>query len=474
MFLCLIVAVIAGFPVAFSIAAVAGVFGVIGIETGHFNPQFLLAVPLRIQAFFQNENLLAIPLFLLMGMVLERTQIAEDMLHALDKLFGHVRGGMAYTVVLVGATLAAMTGFVSAAVISVGLISLPAMLRKGYDARLASGVIASSGTLAQVLPPSIVLIVLADQMDVSLIGIYHGVLLPCTILVALYLLYVFLVTRWRPNWVPVTKSGGRNSETRLAVWREAAVAAGMPLALIAMILLSIGLGVATPTEGGAVGAVGALAMGIARGKLGLRKLRQALDTTGILCSCVLFLLFGASFFTLVFRGMDGDLWIETLLMHIPAGRIGFLLFVNAMIFFLAFFLDFFEIAFIVLPLVAPVAAKMGIDMVWLAVLIAINLQTSFMHPPFGIALYNLRSIAPPSVRTSQIYWGALPFILIQLFMVGLLIAMPAIVVEQQERAVTPVDAIIIPPPNYTFPDDSDAPDGTGPQGKADPSSGHSE
>ena len=431
MFACLVVAVLVGFPVAFSIAAVGAVFGVIGVATGHFDPPFLLAAPLRIEGFFQNENLLAIPLFLFMGMLLERTQIAEDMLHALDELFGRIRGGMAYTVVIVGASLAAMTGFVSAAVISIGLIGLPAMLRKGYDPRLASGVIAASGTLAQILPPSIVLIVLADQMDVSLIDIYHGVLRPSVLLVGLYLVYVFVVTRWRPERAPAARTDAQ--APRIArIWRNAALAAGFPLGLILLVLASIYFGVATPTEGGAVGVVGALLLGILRRKLTLRRLRQAMDATGILCSCVLFLLFGAAFFTVVFRGLEGHLWIEELFAHLPAGRLGFLLFVNAVIFFLAFFLDFFEIAFIVLPLIAPVAEKMGIDMPWLAVLIAVNLQTSFMHPPFGIALYNLRSVAPAEVETTQMYWGAVPFVLIQLLMVGVLIAFPQIVSTEAE------------------------------------------
>jgi tripartite ATP-independent transporter DctM subunit len=426
MFVCLIVALIAGFPVAFSIAAVAAVFGGIGILTGDFRPEFLLAVPLRIEGFFHNDNILTIPLFLFMGMLLERTGIAEDMLQALDRLFGRIRGGMAYTVVLVGASLAAITGFVSASVIAIGLIALPAMLRKGYDPRLATGVIAASGTLAQILPPSIVLIVMADQLDVSLIDIYQGVLMPSVLLVGLYLLYVFLVTRWKPEFAPgLAESDIQRMSSKM--WLEAAIAAGFPIGLILLVLASIYFGVATPTEGGAVGVTGALLLGLLRRRLNLRNLQQAMNATGILCSSVIFLLFGASSFTLVFRGLDGHLWIESLFQHIPAGELGFLLFVNVAIFFLAFFLDFFEIAFIVLPLIAPVAHKLGINMTWLAVLIAVNLQTSFMHPPFGIALYNLRSVAPPSVRTTQIYWGAIPFVLIQLLMVGVLIVAPGIV-----------------------------------------------
>lgn len=428
MFASLVIALIAGFPVAFSIAAVAALFGIIGLLTGHFEAPFLLAMQFRIEGFFRNENLLSIPLFLFMGMLLERTRIAEDMLHALDRLMGGLRGGMAYTAVLVGASIAAITGFVSASVIAIGLIALPAMLRRGYDPKLATGVVAASGTLAQILPPSIVLIVLADQLEVLLLDIYHGVLLPSALLVGLYLLYIFILTRWRPGTAPTAAAAAQHAPSA-GVWREAAFAAGFPLGIILLVLASIYFGVATPTESGAVGVVGTLLLGAARRKLTWLNLRQALETTGILCSCVMFLLFGASFFTLVLRGLNGQEWIESLFLHIPAGQLGFLIFVNAAIFCLAFFLDFFEIAFIVLPLVTPVAQKMGIDMTWFAVLIAVNLQTSFMHPPFGIALYNLRSVAPVSVKTTDIYWGAVPFLAIQLLVVGVLIAAPGIVLK---------------------------------------------
>ena len=436
MFVSLILALIAGFPVAFSIAAVAAAFGAIGILSGHFEPVFLLAMQFRIEGFFRNENLLSIPLFLFMGMLLERTRIAEDMLYALDRLFGSIRGGMAYTSILVGASIAAITGFVSASVIAIGLIALPAMLKKRYDAKLATGVVAASGTLAQILPPSIVLIVLADQLEVLLLDIYRGVLLPSALLVLMYMVYVLLLTRLRPAVAPAGPAGERPGA---AAWRRAGVAAGFPLGIILVVLASIYFGIATPTEGGAVGVVATLLLGVLRRKLDLRSLREAMETTGILCSCILFLLFGASFFTLVLRGLEGQEWVEKLFSHIPAGALGFLIFVNVVIFVLAFFLDFFEIAFIVLPLVQPVARKLGIDMTWFAVLIAVNLQTSFMHPPFGIALYNLRSIAPASVRTSQIYWGALPFIAIQLLLVVVLIAAPGIVLKPTPPTIGSVE-----------------------------------
>ena len=429
MFTSLIVALVAGFPVAFSIAAVAALFGIIGLLSGHFEPVFLLAMRFRIESFFQNENLLSIPLLLFMGMLLERTHIAEDMLQALDRLMGGVRGGMAYAAVLVGACIAAITGFVSASVIAIALVALPAMLKRGYDPKLAAGVVAASGTLAQILPPSIVLIVLANQLELPLLAVYRGALLPSALLVGLYLLYIFIRTHGqaRSGWAASAPNIGQASQQR--AWREAAVAAGFPLGIILLVLASIYFGLASLTESGAIGVAGTLLLGLARRKLDWTNLRQAMETTGILCSCVIFLLFGASFFSLVLRGLHGQEWIESLFAHIPAGRLGFLVFVNLAIFFLAFFLDFFEIAFVVLPLVGPVAEKMGIDMTWFAILIAVNLQTSFMHPPFGIALYNLRSVAPASVKTTDIYWGAVPFLAIQLLMVALVIAAPGIVLK---------------------------------------------
>jgi tripartite ATP-independent transporter DctM subunit len=445
MFVCLVVVLFAGFPVAFSLAAVAGVFGVAGIFSGHFNAQFLDAMEFRIQGVFNNDNLLAIPLLIFMGMLLERTGIAEEMFVALNRLFGRAPGGLAYTAIVVGAVLSAITGFVSASVIAMGLISLPVMLRAKYDPRLAAGVIAAAGTLAQVIPPSLVLIVLAEQLEVSLIDIYHGALLPSVLLIGGYLAYIFILTRFAPDRAPAAASGV-NVWCTPRIWIQAATAAGLPLGLVGMVLVTIYFGVATPSEGGAIGVTGALLLALAKHKLNGRNLRQAMNTTGILCSCIIFLLLGASFFTLVFRGLDGHVWIESLFKHLPAGQIGFVFFVNLAIFCLAFFLDFFEIAFIVLPLIGPVARQMGVDMVWLTVLLAVNLQTSFMHPPFGIALYNLRSVAPSSVRTFQIYWGAVPFLLIQLLMVAILIMVPQIVTRNSAKFVNPDSIRIDLPP----------------------------
>ncbi|PZP99193.1 MAG: C4-dicarboxylate ABC transporter [Variovorax paradoxus] len=431
MFTTLVVILLAGFPVAFSLAAVAAAFGVLGVVVGQFHAAFLLAMPLREQGVFNSDNFLAVPLFVLMGLILERTGVAEDMLVALGRLFGRLPGGLLYATIIVGAVLSAITGFVSASVIAMGLIALPAMLKAGYDARLATGSIAAAGTLAQMLPPSLVLIVLAEQVEVPLIDIFHAALLPSAILVGLYLLFVFAAAMAYPRLAPAILPPADHSRGR--VWMQAAAAAGVPLGLILTILASIYFGVATPTEGGAIGVCGALLIGAAKRKLADGRLSQALTSTGVLCSSVIFLLLGASFFTLVFRGFDGQVWIESLFSHLPEGQLPFLIFISVGIFVLGFFLDFFEIAFIVVPLISPVARKLGVDMVWLTVMIAVILQTSFMHPPFGIALYNLRSVAPASVRTSQIYMGAIPFLIIQMLMVAILVAFPGLASTEQTQ-----------------------------------------
>ncbi len=445
MFVCLVIALFAGFPVAFSLSAVASVFGAVGVTTGYFKVEFLNNMLFRIQGTFNNDNLLALPLLIFMGMLLERTGIAEDMFVALNRLFGRLSGGLAYTTIIVGAALSAITGFVSASVVAIGLISLPVMLRAKYDPKLATGVVAASGTLAQVVPPSLVLIVLAEQLEVSLLEIYRGALFPAAVLVGSYLFYIFLVTRLSPQRAPSMPR--QDGASHLRVVAEVLRAAGLPLGIVSAVLAAIFFGITTPTEGGAIGVVAVLLMGLTAGKLTGRNLRQAMDVTGILCSGIIFLLLGASFFVLVFRGLDGHVWIESLFKFLPAGQAGFIVFVNIAIFFLAFFLDFFEIAFIVLPLVAPIARSLGIDMVWFTVLIAVNLQTSFMHPPFGIALYNLRSVTPAFVPTSQIYWGAVPFLVLQVFTVVLLIVAPQIVTHAPAPAADRgVIHIELPPP----------------------------
>jgi tripartite ATP-independent transporter DctM subunit len=428
----LVVLLLTGYPVAFALAANGLLFALFGIEFGFFKPDLLQALPERIFGIMSNQTLLAIPFFTFMGLILERSGMAEDLLDTMGQLFGRLRGGLAYAVIIVGALLAATTGVVAASVIAMGLISLPVMLRYGYSAALASGVIAASGTLAQIIPPSIVLIVMADQLGVSVGDMYEGALLPGLALAGLYLTYVLMVALLKPRAAPALPPETRTASGPVLA-RRVLVSMVPPLTLIFLVLGTIFLGVATPTEGGAMGAVGALALSIAKGRLTLPLLKQAMDATARLTSFVIFILIGSTVFSLVFRGVDGDLWVESLLGDLPGGVVGFLVVVNTIIFLLAFFLDFFEIAFILVPLLAPVAEKLGIDLVWFGVLLSVNMQTSFMHPPFGFALFYLRSVAPKEVRTIDIYWGAIPFVLIQLVMVGLVIAFPGLVLGPAGR-----------------------------------------
>ncbi len=426
MFLGLVVFLLLGYPVAFSLAANGLLFAFIGIQMGFFEFSLLQALPDRIFGIMSNATLLAIPFFTFMGLILERSGMAEELLDTMGQLFGAVRGGLAYAVILVGALLAATTGVVAATVIAMGLISLPIMLRYGYDKRLATGTIAASGTLAQIVPPSLVLIVLADQLGVSVGDMYRGALIPALVLVGLYLLYVLVITLVRPQAAPAMPPEARTLRGS-ALMKRAAVTMLPPLILIFLVLGTIFLGIATPTEGGAMGAVGALALAGLKGRLDRVLLKQAMDSTTRLTSFVMFILIGSTIFSLVFRGVDGDAWVEGLLTSLPGGEMGFLIAVNILIFLLAFFLDFFEIAFIIVPLLAPVASALGIDLVWFGVLLGINMQTAFMHPPFGFALFYLRSVAPQTVKTTDIYWGALPFLFIQLFMVALVLAFPGMV-----------------------------------------------
>jgi tripartite ATP-independent transporter DctM subunit len=445
MFGALMLFMLSGYPVAFSLAACGLLFGAIGIGLGHFDFSLLNALPERIFGLVNNATLLAIPFFTFMGLILERSGMAEDLLDTIGQLFGRIRGGLAYAVILVGGLLAATTGVVAASVIAMGLISLPIMLRYGYDTRLASGVIAASGTLAQIIPPSLVLIVLADQIGASVGDMYRGALIPGLLLVLLYALFVFAVTLWRPAAAPAMPPEARTLRGRAMAVRVI-TALVPPLMLIFLVLGTIFLGVATPTEGGAMGAAGAVLLAVLRGRLNLTKLREASDSTLRLTSFVIFILIGSTVFSLVFRGLDGDLWVEGLFTSLPGGVIGFLIIVNLLIFVLAFFLDFFEIAFIIVPLIAPVAFKLGIDPIWFGVMIAVNIQTAFMHPPFGFALFYLKSVAPPSVKTRDIYWGAIPFLLIQVLMVGLIIAFPELVGHAPTEAAAGNTAVDIPLP----------------------------
>jgi TRAP-type mannitol/chloroaromatic compound transport system permease large subunit len=500
MFAALVVFLLLGYPVAFSLAANGLLFGIVAIDLGLLQPQLLQALPERVFGIMRNDTLLAIPFFTFMGLILERSGMAEDLLETIGQMFGPVRGGLAYAVVFVGALLAATTGVVAASVISMGLISLPIMLRYGYDRRLAAGVITASGTLAQIIPPSLVLIVMADQLGCSVGDMYQGAFIPGLSLAALYAVFVFVMTIIQPNSAPglprealtMREKGGKAGYPSLAVIVGVAGAAGIaltttmhaiwaaglaglgvylvaigdrffswrllsrlaqevvivmmpPLALIFLVLGTIFVGIATPTEGGAMGATGALILALAKRRLSWSLLRQAMDSTAKLSSFVMFILIGSSVFTLTFRGVNGDLWVESLLTGLPGGQVGFLVFVNAFVFVLAFFLDYFELAFIVIPLLRPVADKLGIDLIWFGVLLGVNMQTSFLHPPFGFALFYFRSVAPvrdtidrvtgrlvAPVTTAQIYWGSVPFVIMQLAMVASVIAFPGMVLASLE------------------------------------------
>jgi len=440
MFLGLVVFLLLGYPVAFALAANGLLFAAIGISGGHFDLSLLHALPERVYGIVANPTLLAIPFFAFMGLILERSGMAEDLLDTIGQLFGSLRGGLAYAVVLVGGLLAATTGVVAATVIAMGLISLPVMLRYGYDKRLASGVIAASGTLAQIVPPSLVLIVLADQLGASVGDMYKGALLPGLLLVGLYLGYVFVVTVARPQAAPAMPASARTLHGSALLLRVFTTLIP-PLVLIFLVLGTIFLGIATPTEGGAMGAAGALRVALMRGRLSRLQLTQAMDSTTRLTTFVIFILIGSTIFTLVFRGLDGDVWVEHLFNQLPGGMLGFLIVVNLMVFTLAFFLDFFEIAFIVVPLLAPVAYKLGIDPVWFGVMLAVNMQTAFMHPPFGFALFYLKSVAPRSIRTADIYWGAIPFLAIQLLMVAVVLSVPQIVLRDPPPDASSVSEI---------------------------------
>ena len=519
----LVIFMLIGYPVSFSLAAVGLFFGFIAIKQGFFDFSLMQALPERVFGIMANDTLLAIPFFTLMGAILERCGLAEDLLDGLGQLFGPVRGGLGYAVIVVGAILGAITGTVAASVIAMGLISLPVMMRYGYDMRFATGVIAASGTITQLIPPSLVLIVLADQLGRSVGDMYLGAWGPSLIQVLLFCLYTLGVSIFKPEWVP-------------GIPRESRTITGWPLVkrclwgiipslvLIFLVLGTIFLGLATPTEGGAMGMVGAIVLAVlhrpefsrhaktaawigaaallvvsmpafvvwqddwmpqgtvsaASSTLAairapvfmvfyialaivmweavriaeLRKLiLQASQSTMRLTAMVIFILIGSTIFTLVFRGVDGDLWIEGMLLHLPGGKVGFLVFVNLFVFFLAFFLDFFEIAFIIIPLLAPVASKLGIDLIWFGVLLCVNMQTSFMHPPFGFALFYLRGIASREVKSSQIYWGAIPWVVLQVIMVAIVIAWPGLVTALLDKPID-VDLNKI---EITVPSDDSAP-----------------
>jgi TRAP-type mannitol/chloroaromatic compound transport system permease large subunit len=516
----LLLFLLTGFPVAFSLAATGLTFGLIGMEAGLFQKTLFQALPLRIFGIMQNDTLLAVPFFTFMGIILERSGMAEDLLETVGQMFGPLRGGLALATIFVGALLAATTGVIAAAVISMGLISLPIMLRYGYNRSIATGVITASGTLAQIIPPSLVLIVMADQLGRSVGDMYAGAIVPGLILVGLFALFIIILAIVRPNWVPalppeariykeangasghisllailtistaaafawaalhdmiINPMAGREGAAPMdevltlsmtaAAFVALALALGNrwlrlgllsqltervvfvllpPLVLIFLVLGTIFLGIATPTEGGAMGATGALVMAVARRRLGFNLLKQALDNTAKLSCFVMFILIGATVFSFTFNAADGHLFVERLFDKLPGGQLGFLIAVNLLVFVLGCFIDFFEIAFIVIPLLVAVAEKLGIDLVWFGVIIAMNLQTSFLSPPFGFALFYLRSVAArvdyndrvtneriPAVTTAQIYKGAFVFIILQLMMLAMVIAFPNLVTDRLDKA----------------------------------------
>ncbi len=546
MFGSLLLFLLSGFPVAFALAATGMTFGWIAVELGLVPAQFFNALPLRLYGIMSNDVLLAIPFFTFMGLILERSRMAEDLLDTIGQVFGPMRAGLAIAVVLVGAMLAATTGVVAASVISMGLISLPIMMRYGYSRPLAAGVITASGTLAQIIPPSIVLIVIADQLGQSVGDMYKAAFIPAFLLVGIYIVAMLVLAVVRPKWVPALpaeallyheKNGNTGHKSlgilslaslivghqvfthwpSIKVWLggnpsfvpptdEKVVMALMvgigfawvvavfdkllrinalstlarqvtfvlipPLLLVFLVLGTIFLGLATPTEGGAMGAAGALLMALARKRLGGTLLRQALDSSARLSIFVIFVLIGSTIFALTFQAIDGPTWVKALFKALPGGELGFLLFVNVLIFVLGCFLDFFEIAFILLPLLLPVLREMEINLVWFGVMVALNLQTSFLTPPFGFALFYLRSVAPKSdyvdtvtqrriaaFKTGDIYKGAVAFVILQVIMVAAVLYKPEIVlyglgeqkvldVENVDLNITPIEDEEEPPPSF--------------------------
>ncbi|MEO1633547.1 MAG: TRAP transporter large permease subunit [Cyanobacteria bacterium J06631_9] len=415
-----------GYPVAFSLGGVAILFGIIGIALGVFDPIFLTAMPQRIFGIMNNFTLLAIPYFIFMGAMLEKSGIAEDLLETMGSLFGRIRGGLAVAVVVVGALLAATTGVVAATVVTMGLISLPTMLRYGYNKDLATGVIAASGTLGQIIPPSIVLVVLADQLGISVGDLFLGSVIPGLMMAGAFVVHVFAIALFRPDLAPALPAELIDIRGRALATKIFKVMVP-PLALILLVLGSIFFGIATPTEAGALGCFGAIVLAALKGQLKLKGLREVCDRTLRTTSMVIFILIGSTAFSLVFRGLRGDRFIADALLNLPGGEISFLLVSMVTIFILGFFIDFFEIAFIVVPLFAPIAQQIGIDLVWYGVIIGANMQTSFLTPPFGFALFYLRGVAPKEITTGNIYRGVIPFIALQLLVLVAIISFPPLV-----------------------------------------------
>jgi len=437
LFLSVIVLLLAGFPVAFSLGGTALLFALFGVIGGGFESAFLMGLPSRIFGIMSNETLIAVPLFVFMGITLERSRIAEDLLETLSALFGSLRGGLGISVTLVGMLLAASTGIVGATVVTMGLLSLPTMLKRGYSPEISTGIICASGTLGQIIPPSIILVMLGDVMSsayqqaqlssgnfspdtVSVGDLFAGALIPGLLLVAMYIAYLIIVALVRPASMPAHE---REGDERLGIGRILH-ALFPPLALIFAVLGSILGGYATPTEASGVGAMGALLIALQRKALSMDRLREIMRGTLRVSSMVFLILIGASLFSLVFRGYGGDDGVRAVLHSLPGGVIGAVLVVMLVMFLLGFVLDFIEITFVVVPIVGPVLLSMGLDPVWLGIMIAINLQTSFLTPPFGFALFYLRGVAPPEISTGQIYRGVIPFVGIQLLALIILAVFP--------------------------------------------------
>ena len=466
----LIVFMLIGFPVAFSLMAAALFFAAIAISEGFFGMPFLQAIPQRIfGSVLANDLLLAIPFFTFMGALLERCGLAEEMLESMGQLFGRVRGGLGYSVIIVGFILGAITGTVAAQVIAMAMISLPVMMRYGYNMRYATGVLAASGTITQLVPPSLVLIVLADQLktqsgsaDVG--SMYLGAWGPSLLQIALFALYTFFLSRIRPDYLPPIPQSDLTLKG-WALWKKCLLGIIPSAVLIFLVLGTIMTGIATPTESGAMGAMGALLLAwLRRAYIPNLKglIQEAYQNTMRITAMVVFILIGSTCFSVVFQGVDGGFWVEALFSDLPGGWIGFLIVVNLFVFFLAFFLDFFEIAFIVVPMLAPVAVKLlspvlldsmngnpqaaaSAALVWFGVMLCVNMQTSFMHPPFGFALFYLRGVAPKEVKSSDIYWGALPWVGLQLVMVAVVVAFPALVTTLLDKP-----AAIVQSQDYNF------------------------
>ncbi|MDJ0838115.1 MAG: TRAP transporter large permease subunit [Acidobacteriota bacterium] len=426
MFVVAFILIFSGYPVAFALGGTALIFAAIGIASGFFETGLMLAMSDRVFGIMSNQVLLAVPFFIFMGSMLERSGLAEDLLKTVGKLFGPLRGGLGLAVVFVGALLAAATGVVGASVVAMGMISMPVMLRYGYSREISAGLITASGTLGQIIPPSVVLVVLADQLGISVGDLFVGALIPGLMLAGMFALFAVGVAIVKPKAMPALPPEARDVHG-LALLRQVFLVLIPPLVLILLVLGSIFIGVATPTEAGAIGAVGAMVLALINKRMNRKCLEQTMDYTTRLSAMVIFLLIGSTAFALVFRGLYGDIWIEELLTNLPGGKIGLLVVANLAIFILGFFIDFFEIAFIIIPLLAPAARLMGIDMVWFGVMIGMNLQTSFLTPPFGFALFYLRGVAPKEVKTTEIYRGAVPFIVIQLIGLILICIYPELV-----------------------------------------------